>query len=154
MSEPIGYQSGIDAAINALIKIDPEHEVGYEKLRRTLKILARDHDAAIPPSDPPPPPPPPPPTTTFKKVAPRVAYKQGGSDARYCIVNQPGVYWDPNYFGGRWRDDVASYDDDGLCWGGRSDGPALTGALEINGRDYCSLPTFGDPTKNTGSWAI
>ena len=56
--------------------------------------------------------------------------------------------------GNGWRDDVANYDMNGLCLGGRSDGPALTSALEIDGRPYCSLPTTGDPTKNTGSWAI
>ena len=49
----------------------------------------------------------------------------------------------------------ATYDENGLCKNGRrSDGPAITSALEIDGRPYCSLPTMGDPTKNTGSWAI
>lgn len=86
------------------------------------------------------------PPPTFKKVAPRVAYKDGGSDARYCLKDFPSL-----------RDDVASYDENGLCLGGRSDGSPAdcpTSALEINGRDYCSLPTQGDPTKNTGSWLI
>lgn len=99
-------------------------------------------------------PPPDQPDPAVKKVAPRVAYKDGGSDARFCTdglprMNQPGHAWD-----GRLYDDVASYDDNGLCWGGRSDGPAVTSAREINGRPYCSLPTMGDPTKQTGSWAI
>jgi hypothetical protein len=100
----------------------------------------------------PPPVTPDPPPVVYKKVAPRVAYKAGGSDARYCCVNQPGV----TRLGGGWTDESgATYDDNGLCVNGlRSDAPALTSALEIDGRDYCSLPTTGDPTKNTGSWAI
>lgn len=83
---------------------------------------------------------------TFKRVAPRVAYAAGGSDARYCLKDFPSL-----------RDDVASYDVNGLCLGGRSNGSAddcPTSAKEINGREYCELPTQGDPTKNTGSWLI
>jgi hypothetical protein len=100
-------------------------------------------------------PPPPPPPPTYKKVAPRVAYKQDGSDARYCCVNQPGVTLRPD---GTYRDDVAEYDDRGFCLGReRSDGSAadgIVGAREIDGRPLCSLPTPGDPTKNTGSWQL
>jgi hypothetical protein len=83
-----------------------------------------------------------------------VAYKQGGSDARFCTVNQPGVVADGPP--GHTRDESgATYDENGLCKNGvRSDGPAVTGALEIDGRPYCSLPTMGSPTDNTGSWAI
>lgn len=83
---------------------------------------------------------------TYKRVAPRVAYAAGGSDARYCLKDFPGL-----------RDDVASYDANGLCNGGRSNGSdkdCYTSAKEINGREYCDLPTQGDPTKNTGSWLI
>lgn len=86
------------------------------------------------------------PPSSFKKVAPRVAYKAGGSDARYCLRDFPSL-----------RDDVASYDANGLCLGGRTDGSPTdcpTSALELDGRDLCSLPTQGDPTKNTGSWTI
>lgn len=94
-------------------------------------------------------------TPVYKKVAPRVAYKQDGSDARYCLVDQPGVVRQPN---GTWRDEVAEYDNDGLCLGSeRSGGSAsdgIVGAKEIDGRPYCSLPMTGDPTKNTGSWKI
>ena len=87
---------------------------------------------------------PPAPPATYKKVAPRVAYKAGGSDARYCLRDFPSL-----------RDDVAAYDSNGLCTDGRrSDGPAVTSALEIDGRDLCSLPTTGNPETNTGSWAI
>lgn len=97
-----------------------------------------------------------PPPLTYVKVAPRVAYKEGSSDARYCTVNQPGVYRDP--MTGHAVDEVGTYDENGLCTNGkRSDGSdkdCPTGALQINGRDYCSLPTQGDPTKNTGSWIV
>ena len=99
--------------------------------------------ALLAPVSPPPPPPPPP----YKRVAPRVAYKAGNSDARYCVKDFPGL-----------RDEVAAYDENGLCTDGRrSDGSPAdcpTSALEIDGREYCSLPTVGDPTKNTGSWLI
>lgn len=98
------------------------------------------------------------PAPMFKKVAPRVAYKDGGSDARYCFHNpdgslRPGVVEVPDGF----RDEVAGYDDNGLCRGGRSDGSSAdctTGARNIDGRPLCSLPMQGDPTKNTGSWLI
>ena len=156
--EKIGYQSGIKAAIARLRKLDPggtnaQGTGAWDKLERTLSILAADHDAQIP--DPPPPPPPPPPPT-YVKVAPRVAFKANGSDARYCTVGQPGVVPDPNAPPGHTVDEHgATYDDNGLCKNGkRSDGPAVTSAREIDGRPYCSLPTMGDPTKNTGSWAI
>lgn len=87
-----------------------------------------------------------PPPPTYMKVAPRVAYKAGGSDARYCLRDFPEL-----------RDDVATYDPNGLCLGGRSDGSPAdcpTSALEMNGREPCALPTQGDPTKNTGSWLV
>jgi hypothetical protein len=92
----------------------------------------------------------------YKKVAPRVAFKQGGSDARFCTVGQPGVVQEGGAPPGHTIDESgATYDENGLCKNGlRSDGPALTGAREINGRPYCELPTMGDPTKNTGSWQI
>lgn len=89
----------------------------------------------------------PPPPATFKKVAPRVAYADGGSDARYCLKDFPDN-----------RDDVAQYSPDGLCLGSERSGGSKencpTSAKEINGREYCSLPLIGDPTKNTGSWTI
>lgn len=95
-------------------------------------------------------------TPDYKKVAPRVAYKQDGSDARFCTVGQPGVVQEPGAPPGHTTDESgATYDDNGLCKNGlRSDGPAVTGAREINGRPYCELPLMGDPTKNTGSWKI
>jgi len=112
--------------------------------------------ALLEPLTPPPPPPPP----VYKKVAPRVAYKQDGSDARFCLFNQPGgglrpgVYQRPD---GKYSDESGAVytNADGLDESGiRSDGPAVTGAKEINGREYCSLPLIGDPLKNTGSWSI
>ena len=125
----------------------------FDKSRKTVKfskgqapykieaVVLKPIDSGTYPATTPPPPPP-----TYKKVAPRVAYKAGGSDARYCLRDFPSL-----------RDDVASYDVNGLCNGGRSDGSPAdcpTSALEIDGREYCSLPTQGDPTKNTGSWLI
>lgn len=97
----------------------------------------------------------PPPPPAYKRVAPRTAHRQDASDARYCVHHQPGVVWDSIV--GRWRDDVATYDGNGLCWGGRTDGDPSVGTVgskEMNGRSPCELPTFGEPTKNTGSWAI
>jgi hypothetical protein len=94
------------------------------------------------------------PPPTYLKVAPRVAHKQNGSDARFCLVNQPGVVQRPD---GKYTDESgAVYTNlDGLDESGiRSGEPAPTGAKEIDGRPYCSLPTEGDPTKNTGSWKI
>ena len=99
-----------------------------------------------------------PPPPTFKKVAPRVAHKQDGSDARFCLGEagnlQPGVFRRPD---GKYSDESgAVYTNlDGLDESGiRSDAPAPTGAKEIDGRPICSLPTEGSPTNNTGSWLI
>lgn len=123
---------------------------GQEPYRIEAVVLT-PVDSGTWPAQPPPPPPP-----TFKKVAPRVAFKQGVSDARFCTREQPGVVPEPGAPAGHTVDESgATYDQDGLCKNGvRSDAPAVTGALEIDGRDYCSLPRVGDPTKNTGSWAI
>jgi hypothetical protein len=142
----IGYQNGIEAARLRMKRLDPagfkpDGTGAWDKFFATMKTLVYDHDAAITPGPAPVPPPAPP---AYKKVAPRVAYKAGNSDARYCLKDFPGG-----------KDDVASYDANGLCTSGtRSDGPAVTSALEIDGREYCSLPTFGDPKQNTGSWYI
>lgn len=94
----------------------------------------------------------------YKKVAPRVAYAEGGSDARFCVINQPGVVQiasGPN--AGKYTDESGAIytNADGLDESGiRSGEPAVTGAKQINGRPYCSLPTMGDPTLNTGSWKV
>jgi hypothetical protein len=152
----IGYQNGIEAARQRMKKLDPGgfNATGtgaWDKYFATVRTLVYDHDAAIAPSIPSPPPPPIEPNK-YAKVAPRVAYLEGGSDARYCTVGQPGV---TVHGDGSATDDVANYDKNGLCTDGkRSDGPAMTGARGIDGRDYCSLPVFGDPKLNTGSWYI
>jgi len=100
------------------------------------------------------------PPVTYKKVAPRMAYKEQFSDARFCMFNadgslRPGVSRRPD---GRYVDESGAVYDaggDGFDESGiRSDSPAATGALQLDGRDICSLPTMGDPTNNTGSWAI
>jgi hypothetical protein len=102
------------------------------------------------------------PPVSYVKVAPRVAYKQDGVDARFCLVDngnlRPGVSQitsGPN--AGKFTDQSgAIYTDlDGLDESGvRSGEPAVTGAREIDGRPICSLPTTGNPETNTGSWAI
>lgn len=94
---------------------------------------------------------------TYKRVAPKTANKQDGSDARFCVVGQPGVILQPD---GTYRDDVARYDTNGLLLGGRSTActqdwtPGLVGAKEMDGREPCALPRVGVPTDNTGSWQI
>jgi hypothetical protein len=107
-----------------------------------------------------------PPPPTFKYVAPRVAYAQGGSDARYCLwaggeggALQPGLTWiDPDNHAAGVRDQVAQYDLNGLCRGSeRSPGSAadgIVGSREINDRPLCSLPMTGQLQNNTGSWLI
>lgn len=111
------------------------------------------------------PPAPTPPPIPHIKVAPRTAYAQGGSDARYCLwvgaeggELRPGLVFvnaaNPDE---GVRDEVAQYDLNGLCKGGRSDGletEGLVGAREMDGRPPCELPMVGDPTTNTGSWRI
>ena len=129
-----------------------------EKLIRTLRSLREDHDNAI--VDPPPPPPPPPPPT-YTKVAPRVANKQGGSDARFCMFLvdgslRPGVAARGD---GKYTDETgAIYTADGLEETGRRSPDlqveGLVGAREIDGRPICSLPMVGQADKNSGSWAI
>ena len=179
MSEDIGYQDGITAMMNRLRTLDPDGTIvkkesnnkwpkepleqienvpidqwkAYDKAERAFSILVRDHDAANGGSSPLPPDPPNP--STYIKVAPRVAYADGGSDARYCCENQPGV----SRSGGGWVDESgATYDENGLCVNGlRSNGSPAdcpTSARSIDGRAYCDLPTQGDPTKNTGSWIV
>ena len=125
-----------------------------DKLERTLRILKDEHDASLPPGPGPDPPPDP---DEYKRVAPKVANMQGGSNARYCCPGQPGVMRQDD---GTWRDDVAHYDQDGLLLAGRSnlcefgETPGLVGAREIDGRPYCDLPKVGDPSRNTGSWML
>lgn len=166
--QEIGYQHGIVAGVNGLRDLDPSKTLlkkkdgkwpsietltqpldqwkAWDKMERAFTILVYDHDDAMNGGGSPPDPPEPP-VQTYLKVAPRVAYKAGGSDARYCLRDFPDLH-----------DDVATYDSNGLCRDGkRSNGsPAdcLTSALEIDGREYCSLPTTGDPTKNSGSWLV
>jgi hypothetical protein len=102
----------------------------------------------------------PPPVQNYLKVAPRVAYKEGSSDARFCMFEKdgtlrPGV---SRRSDGKYTDEsgaVYQSSGDGLEESGiRSPGPAVTGALQIDGRAYCDLPLTGDPTLNSGSWAV
>jgi hypothetical protein len=116
--------------------------------------LARRAAAGPPP---PPPPPPPPEKPTYKMVAPKTANKEGGSDARFCVENQPGV---SRMADGTYVDMVARYDSNGLHLGGRSDictqgqTPGLVGAKSMDGRAPCELTPVGDPKQNTGSWMV
>lgn len=141
--------------------MDPDRTtVKFSKGQEPYKIEAvvlDPVDSGTYPSSPPP---------AFKKVAPRVAYKQDGSDARYCLWQtveggalRPEVWWvDPNNPAAGVRDEVAIYDTSGLCRGSeRSDGSAadgIVGAREINNRPLCSLPMTGDAAANTGSWKL
>ena len=171
MATPIGYNDGIAAEYNRLRDLDPGGTIlkkdskghwlslnsldavpldswkAYDKAERRARILKDDHDAALAGGGSPNPPEPPDPAASYVKVAPRVAYKAGSSDARYCLRDFPHL-----------QDEVASYDSNGLCTSGtRSDGSPAdcpTSALEIDQREYCDLPTQGDPLKNTGSWKI
>lgn len=156
MAEKIGYQSGIDASINRLIKLDPLGKVAYEKLRRTLKLLAADYDARQPNTQPPPPPPP---ATVL--VAPKTVNTEGGSDQRFSMrVNgalRPGVSI---------RGDGLYTDQSGALYARDGDGleessvrnkdiiPGLVGAKSMDGRSADECPTVGDPVKNTGSWKV
>lgn len=102
-----------------------------------------------------------PPPTTGILVAPKVANKDGASDARFCCVNQPGVVWLADHpLGPCYVDTRARYDKNGLHLGGRSDActqlptPGLTSAKEMDQRSPCDLPTVGNPANNTGSWQL
>lgn len=99
----------------------------------------------------------------YKKVAPRAAFKELGSDARFSLTTNGVTLWPgvvkigsgPN--AGKYTDESgAIYTDlDGLDESGvRSDAPAATGAREINGRDLWTLPLIGEQQKNTGSWTV
>lgn len=144
----IGYQSGVAAAMNRLRRLDPggtnaAHTGAYDKLERTLAILAYDHDAACvsspPPgtttSSPPPTTTAPPPVTTGPTVivAPQTYNKSGRGDARYCVAGLP------RNGNGRLYDAYATYDDDGLQLGGRSetDVPGLRYSDNMNDLGPC-----------------
>ena len=118
MAEKIGYQSGILAAMNVLRKAFPANAAAFDKLQRTLTLLANEYDARQTPDPLPDDPPPPPPA---KRLAPQT-YNRGsrGQDAKYC-VNAPGVIRRGD---GRYVDEAGYvYDDQGLCMGGRSGNP-------------------------------
>ena len=121
----IGYQSGVAASMNRLRKLDPggtnaSKTGAYDKLERTLSILAYDHDAACVSA-------PPPPTSTSSTttsstttgptmvVAPQTYNKSGRGDARFCTAGLP------RNGNGRLYDAYATYDDNGLQLGGRSE---------------------------------
>ena len=128
MSEPIGYQDGIQAFIDWYRKQPgvPARGPNYnpddlstwpwvDKLERTLRILKDDHDAWVsgqaPEPAPTPPPTEPPPVT--HSLAPQT-YNRGSAnqDARYCTRDSG------NPDGGGFH-----YDENGLCRGGRSGNP-------------------------------
>lgn len=177
MSEKVGYNDGLLGLVGwvrkvslGTVKFRPLAErpaslsqwFWLEKLERTLRILKDSHDASVPgpaPAPTPTPTPAPPPPASFVRVAPRVAYEQDGSNARFLLyVNggglQPGVSRRPD---GKYTDESrAVYTDlDGREESAvRSPGPAVTGAREMDNRPLHDLPLMGDPTRNTGSWAI
>ena len=138
--EKIGYQSGIAASMNRLRLMDPAGKAAYDKLQRTLKILADDHDAGMAPAPAPTPTPtpaptPPPPPAALP--APQT-YNKGsrGQDARYCLP--PGQTVDAAGY---------HYDENGLSTDGRRTGnpvPGLRPADEMNGQGPCE-PYLGFP---------
>ena len=137
MAEIIGFQNGIKAAMNALRGLDPAHKAAYDKLERTLTILAKDHDAGIAPPPPPPPDdPPPPPPTLFPQ-----SYNKGssGQDARYATF-------------GKTSDGRFEYDSGGRCRGGRSGQfiPELKPADQMDGNEPWDPYEYGGRT--IGPW--
>lgn len=176
MAEKIGYYHGLTAMFAFLRKLpgvpkrgpqyDPDNPATWpwpDRAERTLTILKDHYDAGIP--DTPGPTGPaqtgatgPGPGPTFKKVAPRTYNKvlPGGSDARYCLT---GLSRNAQGF---LHDDVATYDDNGLCKSGRSPDTQVAGlrqANNMNGLPPCQFYNGmtawpGDPTKNTGSWQV
>lgn len=164
MATPIGFQSGVEAARARMKRLDPggfntQGTGAWDKFFNSIATLVHDHDAVLRPEPPQPPKPPEPPAQTYLKVAPRVAYEQGGSNARFLLYVQggglqPGVYQRPD---GKYSDesravytDLDGREDSNV----RSPGPAATGAREMDNRELHDLPLTGDPTKNTGSWAV
>lgn len=145
--ERIGFQSGIKAAMARLRKLDPggtnaSGTGAWDKLERTLSILANDHDAAITDPEPPPPPPPPPPPET--DYAPRT-YNIGSrnQDPRFCVTGltrrADGLLVDG---------EGVLYDDSGLNVDGRRDRTKIVAGLkpadEMDGREPCD-PYNGMP---------
>jgi hypothetical protein len=111
------------------------------------------------------PPPPPPPEPTYKKVAPITVREEGGSDQRVCLWT--GAMGSSELVPGVWRTASGEYtDESGARYNADGDGlenssirpkvddPRLVGARSMDGRSACQCPPVGDPTKNTGSWAI
>jgi hypothetical protein len=160
MSQLIGYQSGIRAAVNRLRDLDQKGTAvkkgadgkwlpistlppemsrwgAWDKLERTLGILVSEHDAAIAPvPDPEPPPPPPPPPPPEKRLAPMTHYATPRADARYC-VHSPGVTM---VMGDDWVDEGGfHYTENGLCKGGRTGKfvPELKPADSMDGLEPC-----------------
>ena len=99
------------------------------------------------------------PPPAYIKLAPRAAYAEGGSDARFSLTTdgstlRPGVFKRPD---GKYSDDSgAVYTNlDGLDESGRRSGaPAGVGAKQIDGRNLWDLPLIGDPQQNSGSWTV
>lgn len=140
--EAIGYQSGVAASMNRLRKLDPggtntSGTGAYDKLQRTLSLLVYDHDRACGAAAPPPSTTTssPPPTTTAPAplVAPQTYNKSDRSDARYCTAGLPSAG------GGHTRDAFATYDENGLQLGGRSenDVPGLRRSDNMNSLGPC-----------------
>ena len=136
----------VDKALAGQPSVAPKSRLGRAAWELALRIGGPPH-------------PPPPPPPLFKKVAPRAAHKQDFSDALFSltvdgVTLRPGVFRRPD---GKYSDESgAVYTDlDGRDESGiRSDGPAATGAKEINGRNLWDLPLIGSPFDNSGSWFL
>lgn len=148
--EAIGYQSGVAASMNRLRRLDPggtntSGTGAYDKLQRSLTILVGDHDRACGGAAPPPvttTTTTPPATTTPALVAPQTYNKSSRGDARFCTAGLPS---DGN---GHTHDAYATYDENGLQLGGRSetDVPGLRYSDNMNGLGSCDGYTEGGRT--------
>ena len=145
MAQSIGYQDGITAAINRLRTSDPggtivkkgpdgkwpkepletikdvplENWKAWDKLERTLGILAYDHDQAVTPSPLPPVDPPVDPHPQPSGFAPQ-SYNKGsrGQNAKFNVrINCTYDSRTGEYVDGQ----GVRYDDAGLCKGGRTE---------------------------------
>lgn len=143
----IGFQSGVSASIARFRKLDPggsnaAKTGAYDKLERSLSILVFDHDAACTPTQPPPTTTTqPPPTTTTSPatpIAPLTYNAEGGSNARYCVAGLP------TNAAGRRFDQFATYDENGLQLGGRTEDhvDGLKGSRSTDGLGPCDPYTW------------
>jgi hypothetical protein len=180
----IGYQHGIVAGMNGLRDLDPSKTLlkkkdgkwpsidtleepldqwkAWDKMERAFTILVHDHDAAE--SGGSPNPPEPPPAQTYVRVAPRATNMEGGSNVQFCMYEESGglrpgvVETSPGHFT---DESGATYAESKQTSGVRDESlyvDGLPGSRSMDSRSPCQCLKDagypGDPTKNTGAWAI